>query len=104
MSDEYRVVVTSRAASDLHAIYDYIRADSPQNASSVVERILESAERLSKFPHRYPVIIASRRPPRETRLMPVRPFLVYYRVVEEDCVVLVLRVEHGSRDRPARVE
>jgi len=104
MGEAYRVIVTARASKDLHSVYDYVSKDSQDSAARVVDQILGSMDSLATFPHRYPVIRASRRPPRETRLMPVRPYLVYYRVIDSERVVLVLRVDHGARRRPRRLQ
>ena len=41
---------TARAQLHLQEIYEYIAADRPGSAHMQVERILETAERLSRFP------------------------------------------------------
>ena len=99
MPDAYRVVISTRVSEELQSIYHHIAQDSPQNAAAVVERLLEGMDSLEAFPHRYPVVSAKRKPRHETRLMPVRPYLVYYRVV-----VLVVAVAHGARRRPRHID
>ena len=39
-----------RARDDLQIIYDFIARDSPRAADSLIDRILDSAERLAEFP------------------------------------------------------
>jgi plasmid stabilization system protein ParE len=34
--------------------------------------------------------------------MPVKPYVVYYRIIEFTALVEILSVRHGARDRPAR--
>ena len=100
MPETYRVVLAARASGDLRAIFDYIEPQSLQNAALVIERLLQAIDALATLPHRYPVVSGRRRPRNETRLMPVRPYLVYYRVIESDKVVLISEVRHGARRRP----
>ena len=102
MPDDYRVVISAQASSDLHAVFNHIAKDSVQNAAGLVERLLRSMDDLGTFPHRYPVVSARRKPPGESRVMPVRPYLVYYRVIESDHVVLISTVIHGARRQPRR--
>jgi toxin ParE1/3/4 len=103
MMDEYRVIITPRAGADLQDIYDYIAQDSRDNAAAMVTRILDALEPLKHFPHRtvqerqgnglrYPV-----------RSLPVPPYIVYFRVLEEDRVVRILHVRHGARRPPQRL-
>jgi len=102
--DAYRVIITPRAGSDLERIYDYIAKDSPGRAAQLITRILDSIEPLKQFPHRavrdghaaklrYPV-----------RSLPVRPYIIYFRVLDDEKIVRVLHVRHGSRRRPGRLE
>jgi plasmid stabilization system protein ParE len=98
--EPYRVVISARAGADLRAIFDYIAQDSPRNAAKVIDGLLSAMDALVLFPRRYPVVASRRRPRHETRLMPVRPYLVYYRIIESDRVVLMAEVCHGARRRP----
>lgn len=98
--ESYRVVISIRAAADLRSIFDYIAQDSPQNAAKVIDGLLIAMDALILFPRRYPVVTSRRQPRHQTRLMPVRPYLVYYRIIEDDHVVLISEVRHGARRRP----
>ena len=98
----YRVVISARASADLHSIVRYVRPDSPQNAADMVGRLLDAMDSLVLLPRRYPVVSSPRQPKHETRLMPVRPYLVYYRIIEADKVILISEVRHGARRRPRR--
>ena len=45
------VIVREVAYDDLDRIYTWIAKDRPRSADAVVERILESAQRLGRFPY-----------------------------------------------------
>src|ERR1700736_5524222 len=45
-----RVIIREAAYNDLDRIYEWIAQDGPRSADTVVARILESAERLGRFP------------------------------------------------------
>jgi plasmid stabilization system protein ParE len=45
-----RVLIRGAAYDDLDRIYAWIAKDRPSSADAVIDRILESAERLGRFP------------------------------------------------------
>lgn len=98
--DEYRVIITPRAGRDLEAIHRYIAQDSPVNATAMVTRIMDSLESLRRFPHR---TVAERERPglhHPVRSLPVSPYIVYFRVLDDERIVRILHVRHGARQRP----
>jgi plasmid stabilization system protein ParE len=46
-----KVIIREAAYDDLDRIYAWIAKDRPSSAHSVVDRILENAGRLGRFPH-----------------------------------------------------
>jgi plasmid stabilization system protein ParE len=46
-----RVIIREAAYDDLDRIYAWIAIDRPRAADAVIERILESGERLGRFPY-----------------------------------------------------
>ncbi len=85
---------TEPAILDLDSIRDYIARDSQYYAAQFVERIIETVEKLEKFPE------IGRKVP-EAEEENIREFLfhtyrIIYRVEAER--ILVLTVIHGSRD------
>jgi plasmid stabilization system protein ParE len=46
-----KVLIREGAYDDLDRIFDWIAKDRPRSAHAVIERILESTERLGRFPH-----------------------------------------------------
>lgn len=103
MPDIYQVILSPQAFDDLNAILEYIKQDSPQNASRVIDRLQRTAESLTELPHRYKTHRNRRRPELVIRAMPVPPFVIYYRVVEESSTVHVLTMRHGPRRKPSRL-
>ena len=69
----------------------------------VIRRLLDAMDGLHLLPHRYRVVGSKRKPRNEMRLMPVRPHVVYYRIIESDKVVLISTVQHGAHHRPGDV-
>ena len=97
----YRVIITPRAAGDLEGIHDFISKDSVQNADAMVNRLLGALEPLKEFPHRTVVAHQSPRLKFPVRSLPVRPYIIFFRVLEDQKVVRVLHIRHGAR-RPPR--
>lgn len=98
----YRVIVSPRAFADLDGILEHIAQSSPANAARVIDRLWESMQRLQHLPHRYRVVRGRSGAASAVRRMPVPPFLVYYRVDEQNHVVRVLTVTHGAQRQPRK--
>jgi plasmid stabilization system protein ParE len=100
----FRIIFMPRAFSELKAIHSYIAADSPQNAPTMVERILDALESLKTLPHRTRVKGRSRRERNPVRSVPVWPYIIYFRVLDNQEVVRVVRIRHGARQQPRRFD
>ena len=100
MPDTYRVRISPRALADLEQIFAYVRRHSPQNAASVIEKLIDAIGGLDILPHRFDVPRTGTVRGRQVRSMPVRPYLVRYRIDETTKAVYVIRVRHGARRRP----
>lgn len=104
MPDEYRVIFTRRAASDLEGIFRYIARQSPDNAPAVIAKLVDAIDSLGQLPHRYRVIEQGSRVRANTRMMPVSPYLIYYRVLDPQRAVRILTVRHSAQERPDAIE
>ena len=82
MSPAFHIILSKEAACDLEALHEYIGKDSPQNAAKVVGRILDGIESLENFPHRNVVETRSGRIKSPVRSLPVKPYVIYFRVLE----------------------
>jgi plasmid stabilization system protein ParE len=100
MPDAYRIRITPRALANLEGIFDFIQRDSPQNAREMIRRLLDSIDDLRMLPYRYAVPRTGAARSRAIRSMPVRPYLVRYRIDENRKAVFILRIRHGARRRP----
>src|SRR5438552_17971081 len=104
MPPTFRIIMSPEAAGDLEAIHKYIARDSPENAAQLIERILDAIATLDIFPHRK--IVEHRTPELQhpVRSVAVRPYVIYFRVLEAQQAVRILTVRHGARRPPDRFE
>ena len=100
MPEIYHVRITPRALKDLEGIFDYIAQDSPQSAAGMIRKLIDAIDSLNLMPYRYDVPRTGSQRGRQIRSMPVRPYLVRYRVEERNNAVYILRIRHGARKRP----
>ncbi|MCL2146768.1 MAG: type II toxin-antitoxin system RelE/ParE family toxin [Synergistaceae bacterium] len=86
---------TRLAVSDLSKAYDYIEADSPQNAREVIRRIGKSIETIATYP-----LLGKQGRVAKTREFFVTgtPYIIIYRVKED--VLQILSILHTSRKYP----
>ena len=87
---------TPRAAQDLAAIADYIRAHNPAAALRVRGAILHSLQNLVLFPQ-----VGRAQTVEGVRKLITRkyPYLVYYTVDETGEEIIILTVQHPARKR-----
>jgi toxin ParE1/3/4 len=87
---------TPRAAQDLVAIADYIRARSPAAAGHVRAAILRSLQDLVLFPR-----LGRAQTVEGVRKLVTRkyPYLVYYRVDEAAEEIVILTIQHPAQAR-----
>ena len=94
----YRLVISPGVYTDLAEIHKYISKDSADNASKMIGRILDAVEAIRIAPNHK--IVTGIKGPRPVRSLPVKPYVIYYEVLDDDRVVRLLRVRHGSRRPP----
>jgi plasmid stabilization system protein ParE len=99
----YRVIISKKAAADLQSISDEISKDSPNNAAGMIERILKSIDLLEIFPHRTLVPGQNPKLKHPARSLPVDPYVVYFRILEESRTVRITQIRHGARRPPKRL-
>jgi plasmid stabilization system protein ParE len=88
-----RVSWSPEALDDVESIAAYIAKDSPCYASAVVQKILDVAQNLGKFPNIGPIVPEIGEP--EFRERFVYSYRVIYRVTAPQ--VLIIAVVHGKR-------
>jgi toxin ParE1/3/4 len=89
----HRIVWSPRAAKDLESITDYIAADSPAYAGTVLKNIVNQTRMLARFPR------AGRMVPEyddeNLRELIVYNYRIIYRLEREEA--LIVAVIHGKR-------
>jgi toxin ParE1/3/4 len=104
MDDTYRVIIAPEASTDLATLHAFISLDSPDNAAEMVSRILDAIDTLKILPHRTVAERRSRKIDHAVRSLPVKPYMVCFRVIDEEKVVRILTIRHGARRRPRRFD
>ena len=84
-------------------ICSYIQRDSPQNAATVAQRIIDAIDSLEILPHRYKVHEHRKDAALTVHSMPEPPYIVYYRVDDPRQVVRIIHVRDGRRHQPRRI-
>lgn len=90
------VIIREAAYADLDRIYAWIAKDRLSAAVSVVNRILESAERLGRFPY---IGHKGRVSGTYEWVVPGLPYLIVYEVRAEHDEIAILALFHGAQDR-----
>ncbi len=86
---------SQRAWEDLQAIHDYLAAERPAALRNAMRAFLGAVEQLEAFPGSGPVALRLG-DGREYRSLTAGNYRIYYRLVDEQ--VLVVRVRDARRD------
>jgi toxin ParE1/3/4 len=102
MADKTCIVkITNQAEEQLQAIVKYIASElkAPKAALCLLDEIESAISSLSQFPHR--VALTEEEPWRSTGIhkMPVKNFLVYFWIDEENSKVQVTAIICSRRDQ-----
>lgn len=88
----YRIRWREEALQSLQAIGNYIAENNPTAANRVVGRVFEAVDLAAS----HPLIFPQRG---DYRVCPmVSPYLVFYRVVEAEKLIVVVDVIHAARN------
>lgn len=91
----YRVEFTFQAEVEADSAYEWIVKESPTNAQSWFEGLLESIESLSSLPERCPIALESEDVGQEIRNLLYGKFRILFLI--EDQTVFILHVRHGAQ-------
>lgn len=96
---DFQIAWTELAITDLREVVDYIAADNAEAASMLGMDIIAAVEVLKTFPFIGPPY------PRRTRsevreILCRKRYRIFYRVIEDQKRLEILRIWHGARDEP----
>jgi len=92
---KYKLILTQHAQRDLEHIFDYIAADSVNNAARFVTGLEKKVYSLETFPERHPLIPENVFFGTEYRHLIIKKYRIIYRIKEGS--VYILRIIHGAR-------
>ena len=98
MTDD--VVLAEQAEADLKGIFEYIAFEllAPENAAGQLDRIEEIILSLSDYPERFRLYEREPWKSRNTRVVPVDNYVIFYIPDTDNAVVTVIRVMYSGRD------
>lgn len=98
--NKYRVDVSEPAKQDALDIARYISAQlsAPKTALEMVDTLAAGMEGLENNPKRQPLVRDDRLAARGYRILPIKNYLVFYKVNEQAQTVDVVRILYGRRD------
>ena len=101
----YEVIISDQAQADLRNIFEHIAfgLQSKINAARQIDRIEEEILSLSEMPERYKRYDREPWFSRNTHMVTVDHFCVFYQVDRDGGRVYVLRVLYGGRDIEAEL-
>jgi toxin ParE1/3/4 len=99
----WRVVVKRKAEEDIDEIWHLIADNNPRAAETFLDAIEEASTLLAATPEIGSPRYFSHPELQGLRFLPLRRFenyLLFYRAVENEEVVEIVRIVHGARDLP----
>ncbi|MBP1926145.1 toxin ParE1/3/4 [Sedimentibacter acidaminivorans] len=98
--ENYNVKFLQTAIDDLEKIIIYIAADSKDAAIRWHDNLIEKLNRLTLFPKMGIKIADKKMASLEFRMLPIKNYILFYRVFEKEKEVIILRVLDAKRDYP----
>ena len=92
----YNIEFLPIAYSDLDNIFDYIILDSIKEANVMLEKIMNSLDRLKQFPLSGKKLIHNSLNYYNFRIIIVNPYVIFYRFMDD--TISIYRVLHGASD------
>jgi toxin ParE1/3/4 len=96
----YEVTLTEQAENDLRGIFEYIAFNllSPENAIGQLDRIEEKIFSLREYPERFRLYEREPWKSRNTRIVSVDNYVVFYIPDATNKLVTVIRIIYSGRD------
>lgn len=93
---KYDIEFLPAADKDLDDIFDYILLDSPNEAISMLEKIMTRLEKLEELPLLGKGLIHKSLIHFNFRMIIVEPYNVFYRFIDDK--IYIFRILHGASD------
>jgi plasmid stabilization system protein ParE len=100
----YRLVVAPRADTDIDRILHRIAQGSSATAIVWAEALEKQFALICETPHRNIVVSQAPSSKDPVRSAPFLPYMIFFRTVDAERVVRILRVRHGARRPIGRFE
>lgn len=96
----YKIIYTQNALADLDNVSDYIKYNlcNISAADRIVEDFFAEGDSLDVFPNRYPLCNDDLLRAWGIRFVPIKNYLLFYVVREDEQAVYVIRFLYGKRD------
>ena len=104
MPGQYHVRLSAEVLRDLEGIHAYIAKDSISAASKMIQTLLDAIDSLEVLPHRAVVERQSAKLKYPVRSLAVPPYVIYFRVIDDEQIVQVRHIRHGARKPPKRLD
>ncbi len=100
MGENYKVIYTREAEQDLISINRYIATNlgAAGTAKKQADRIINAIKGLDEMPLRHKLYQNEPWHSRGLRVLPVDNYLVFYMVVENEKMVVIVRIMYGGRN------
>ena len=79
------------AKDNVRSLFDYLEQHNPHAAERYVAGLIEVVEQLRSFPKRARVYSG------DTRVLPFRNHLIFYRLIEQNDEIEIMRVRDGRQ-------
>lgn len=96
----YTLIVSESARIDSRNIYEYIEKELqvPQTAKKVIRQLLAKIENLKSMPRIYKKYPHEPLKTKEIRYIPVKNYIIFYKIFEETKTVVISRIIYGGRE------
>ncbi|MGB4438834.1 MAG: type II toxin-antitoxin system RelE/ParE family toxin [Sedimentibacter sp.] len=96
----YNVKILQAATDDLEVIFLFIAANSKTAALKWHDVLIDKANSLTVFPKIGIRVSDKKMASLEFRMLPIKNYILFYRVLEKEKEVIILRVLDAKRDYP----
>ncbi len=90
------VKILPLAQEDVNQALIYIALDNPSAADDLYANIMKVLEKAAEFPYSATQIFIGKRSQRSYYKLYVRPYILYYRIIQD--TIIVMRVLHERMD------